>query len=323
MRRGEMARKRRPTPLNNTRRDIANNTSTDFIPINIPNARPTLKDTNGPDTHTNATTDKSNPGSDSSNGAAVIWLQPSAYNAIRSLWQDSYVWSPVAVDASLTPDRTSFILMDDANNTNNDTAEDNSNTDCGDRSTTGSPSASSSLPILPPGTSVGVENDENQKKGRTALVSLPVQKEVRGRAGLTNSPSGLFEMSKTDREGREVARSSTAEVEGNVTKFGRSESKAAAAEACSIPVTMPLLPPQQSTSGLRQKSQRRKKNRSDVMKEHPNTKFQEEMGAKPLMHTVQASGSMRHELTIELCLNLDIDVYLSATLKGALTLGPA
>jgi hypothetical protein len=61
-----------------------------------------------------------------SGGAAVIWLRPTAYNSIKSLWQDPYVWAPVAVDASLTPDQTSFIVMeDDTNNNNNDSVIEN------------------------------------------------------------------------------------------------------------------------------------------------------------------------------------------------------
>ncbi|KAK8070238.1 hypothetical protein PG994_006854 [Apiospora phragmitis] len=42
-----------------------------------------------------------------------IWLDPEKYGSLRPLWQDSYIWSPVAVDESLPLHQTSFLDIDE------------------------------------------------------------------------------------------------------------------------------------------------------------------------------------------------------------------
>ncbi|KAI3332197.1 hypothetical protein HD806DRAFT_185651 [Xylariaceae sp. AK1471] len=117
-----MARKRKPAPLNEittvtTSSPCAHSPSSDTKSTDINTSTNTRINTS---TNTNTGHDNSSPRSGSGSGSAVVWLQPSAYDSIKSLWQDHYIWSPVAVDASLTPDRTSFILMDESAHAKND-----------------------------------------------------------------------------------------------------------------------------------------------------------------------------------------------------------
>ncbi|KAI5925239.1 hypothetical protein F4810DRAFT_70076 [Camillea tinctor] len=106
------SRKSKPAPLNN---DSWANTSSNDVNRDTENDQGAADNDNGEGNinSEDANGDPEDPNS-SKRKSAVVWLQPDTYSSIRSMWQDQYIWSPVAVNTSLPLNQTSFLQVDDA-----------------------------------------------------------------------------------------------------------------------------------------------------------------------------------------------------------------
>lgn len=225
-------------------------------------------------------------GSRSRPPSALVWMPAGGYDAVKPIWQDQYVWCPVPVDDSLSPEQTSFIRLDEGDDAAGPAAE--------------------------------------EEAGCVAAPAdgEPLLKWTRPEADTTTqAPPGMAPLRDRNGEGksgkrRRVPASHIPQTTALAAKGGH-PAAGQIPVVREVPVRQHLGPPGQTNSTLPKRPSRRsaKANRRDDEQLVP-------MPASPYQRGDQsrlASGNKRG-LTVHLNLNLDIEVQLKTTLRGDLTL---